>query len=86
MSNLVMSQYIEQGPRIVAHILQVIPSFNLYRGLYELSQVPALRPVLRRAALCRAVLCRQPRRLHAWLGLAAALQSCTALCGLQTLV
>ncbi|KAL4858934.1 ABC transporter A family member 5 [Chlorella vulgaris] len=38
MANLVMVQYIEQGPPWLAQTLQVIPSFNLYRGLYELSQ------------------------------------------------
>ena len=29
MSNLVMVQYIEQGPLLLAQILQIIPSFNL---------------------------------------------------------
>ncbi|PRW44292.1 ABC transporter A family member 7-like isoform A [Chlorella sorokiniana] len=38
MANLVLVQYIEQGPHWIATALQWIPSFNLYRGLYELSQ------------------------------------------------
>jgi hypothetical protein len=29
MANLVMVQYIEQGPRWLAEALQLIPSFNL---------------------------------------------------------
>ena len=39
MANLVMVQYIERGPQWAATALQWVPSFNLYRGLYELSQV-----------------------------------------------
>jgi hypothetical protein len=39
MANLVLVQYIEQGPLWLAQLLQFVPSFNLYRGLYELSQV-----------------------------------------------
>ncbi|KAL4428467.1 hypothetical protein ABPG75_002556 [Micractinium tetrahymenae] len=38
MANLVMTQYIEQGPVLLANLVQLIPSFNLFRGLYELSQ------------------------------------------------
>ena len=41
MANLVLVQYIEQGPLWLAQLLQFVPSFNLYRGLYELSQVHA---------------------------------------------
>jgi hypothetical protein len=41
MANLVLVQYIEQGPLWLAQLLQFVPSFNLYRGLYELSQVRA---------------------------------------------
>ena len=39
MANLVFVQYIEQGPLWLTQLLQFVPSFNLYRGLYELSQV-----------------------------------------------
>ena len=38
MASMVQNQYIEQGPVLLAELLQFIPSFNLYRGLYELSQ------------------------------------------------
>lgn len=37
-ANLVLVQYVEQGPRIVADLLQLLPAFGLFRGLYELSQ------------------------------------------------
>ncbi|DBA88861.1 TPA: hypothetical protein ACH3X2_000106 [Trebouxia sp. C0005] len=37
-ANLVLTQFIEQGPSIAATILQIIPSMGLFRGLYELSQ------------------------------------------------
>lgn len=29
MANLVMTQYIEQGPVLLANLVQLIPSFNL---------------------------------------------------------
>ncbi|DBA85809.1 TPA: hypothetical protein ACH3X1_005361 [Trebouxia sp. C0004] len=37
-ANLVLTQFIEQGPSVAATILQIIPSMGLFRGLYELSQ------------------------------------------------
>ncbi|RMZ55080.1 hypothetical protein APUTEX25_005706, partial [Auxenochlorella protothecoides] len=37
-ANLVLVQYVEHGPAVVARILQLLPSFALFRGLYELAQ------------------------------------------------
>jgi ABC-type multidrug transport system ATPase subunit len=37
-ANLVMVQYVEQGPIWVADVMQIIPAFSLFRGLYELAQ------------------------------------------------
>ncbi len=37
-ANLVMVQYVEQGPIWVADVMQLIPAFSLFRGLYELAQ------------------------------------------------
>lgn len=37
-ANLVMVQYVEQGPMWVADVMQLIPAFSLFRGLYELAQ------------------------------------------------
>jgi ABC-type multidrug transport system ATPase subunit len=37
-ANLVMVQYVEQGPIWVANVMQLIPAFSLFRGLYELAQ------------------------------------------------
>jgi hypothetical protein len=35
----VVRQFIEQGPRTLANVLEVVPTFGLYRVLYEMSQV-----------------------------------------------
>lgn len=32
MANLLLTQYIEQGPQVVATLSQFIPSFALFRG------------------------------------------------------
>eukprot|EP00887_Chlorella_sp_A99_P001140 scaffold14.g1140.t1 len=37
-ANLVLVQYVESGPALAATLLQLIPSFALFRGLYELAQ------------------------------------------------
>lgn len=33
-----MVQYIERGPEWLARVMEFIPSFGLFRGLYELAQ------------------------------------------------
>ena len=37
-ANLVLVQYIERGPDWLATLMEFIPSFGLFRGLYELAQ------------------------------------------------
>ncbi|KAK9803177.1 hypothetical protein WJX72_009746 [[Myrmecia] bisecta] len=37
-ANLALVQFVEHGPGVAATLLQLVPSFALYRGLYELSQ------------------------------------------------
>lgn len=37
-SNLMLSQLVIRGPFWLANIMQVVPSFGLYRGLWELAQ------------------------------------------------
>lgn len=36
--NLMLVQYIEIGPEWVANVMEIIPAFGLFRGLYELAQ------------------------------------------------
>lgn len=37
-ANLVLVQYVEQGPVLVVDFMELIPAFALFRGLYELAQ------------------------------------------------
>lgn len=37
-ANLVLVQYVEQGPPLIATLLELLPAFGLFRGLYELAQ------------------------------------------------
>lgn len=37
-SNLMLSQLVIRGPYWMAHIMQIVPSFSLYRGLWEFAQ------------------------------------------------
>ena len=37
-ANLVVVQYVEQGPKWVVESMQLLPAFALFRGLYELAQ------------------------------------------------
>lgn len=37
-ANLVLVQYVEQGPRVISDVMELIPAFALFRGLYELAQ------------------------------------------------
>lgn len=42
-ANFLLNQFIVQGPEMIAEILQIIPSFGLYRILWEMSQYAFLR-------------------------------------------
>lgn len=37
-ANLVLVQYVEQGPKVISDVMELIPAFALFRGLYELAQ------------------------------------------------
>ena len=37
-ANLMLSQFVIRGPIWLAKLMQMVPSFGLYRGLWELSQ------------------------------------------------
>ena len=44
-ANLVLTQFIEQGPAVAATILQIIPSMGLFRGESSNANLPIVRLV-----------------------------------------
>lgn len=44
-ANLIVVQFVQYGPAWLATLLQLVPSFSLFRGLYEMSQYAFLAAI-----------------------------------------